>query len=103
MAKKFSDEVLKLVAKIPRRRLTTYGALAAALGRPRAARAVGAALARNPKPIEVPCHRVVCADGTVGGYLGSARGARRKAALLASEGIKFRKAKVVGLQQLLWP
>ena len=61
----------------------TYGELAARLGMPGAARAVGAAVARNPISIVVPCHRVVGADGSLTGYAG---GVERKRALLAMEG-----------------
>ncbi len=46
----------------------TYAGLARRIGRPRAARAVGRALGRNPLPLLIPCHRVVCADGTPGGF-----------------------------------
>lgn len=99
----FTVRVLEFLKAIPRGRLTTYGQIARALGRPRAYRAVGAALARNKTPIRIACHRVVRADGSIGGYLGSVKGARRKAALLASEGVVLRKGKIVNLQQLLWP
>jgi methylated-DNA-[protein]-cysteine S-methyltransferase len=61
----------------------TYGELAVRAGRPGAARAVGAAVGRNPISIVVPCHRVVGADGTLTGYAG---GVDRKAFLLALEG-----------------
>ncbi len=50
---------------------TSYGALARRIGKPGAARAVGGALGRNPVPILIPCHRIVAADGTLGGYGGS--------------------------------
>ncbi|MEQ8234668.1 MAG: methylated-DNA--[protein]-cysteine S-methyltransferase [Gammaproteobacteria bacterium] len=60
----------------------TYGALAAQLGRPRAARAVGAANAANPCAVVVPCHRLVGADGSLTGYAG---GLARKRWLLAHE------------------
>jgi methylated-DNA-[protein]-cysteine S-methyltransferase len=62
-----------------------YGALAARLGSPGAARAVGGAMANNPLPIVVPCHRVVGANGAPGGF-SSSRGLEHKAALLALEG-----------------
>lgn len=62
---------------------TAYGALAASTGHPRAARAVGTAMARNPVPIVVPCHRVLPGSGGVGSYGG---GPERKRALLALEG-----------------
>jgi methylated-DNA-[protein]-cysteine S-methyltransferase len=62
-----------------------YGELAAMAGRPGAARAVGSAMATNPVPILIPCHRVVAADG-IGGYGG---GLDRKRALLAIEGVEM--------------
>ena len=65
--------------------VVTYGALAAKIGRPNAARAVGSACARNPVPIVVPCHRVVPGSGGVGAYGG---GPARKRQLLALEGAR---------------
>jgi len=64
----FQREVWTALAKIPYGALRTYGELAAALGRPRGARAVGAACGANPVPILVPCHRVVGAKGSLGGF-----------------------------------
>jgi methylated-DNA-[protein]-cysteine S-methyltransferase len=55
---------------VPGSRLS-YGELALLAGRPAAARAVGGAMRRNPAPLLVPCHRVVAADGSIGGYAGS--------------------------------
>lgn len=72
------------MADIPYGQVLTYGQLAARLGVPRAARAVGQACRRNPLPIVLPCHRVVAADGGIGGYAG---GADLKRALLAHEGV----------------
>ena len=60
----------------------TYGEIARAIARPSAARAVGAAIGRNPLSVVVPCHRVVGADGTLTGYAG---GLERKALLLGLE------------------
>ncbi len=62
----------------------SYGALAARIGRPRAVRAVGAAVGRNPLSIIVPCHRVLGANGSLTGYAG---GLARKTALLQLEGL----------------
>ena len=66
----FQQLVLYELAQVPYGRLTTYGALARRIGRPRAARAVGGALNRNPIPIVLPCHRVVGASGSLTGYAG---------------------------------
>jgi methylated-DNA-[protein]-cysteine S-methyltransferase len=79
----FTRRVLSRTARIPYGRVRTYGQLAAAIGAPRAARAVGNALGANPVPIVVPCHRVVRTGGQVGGYGG---GSERKAWLLRLEG-----------------
>jgi methylated-DNA-[protein]-cysteine S-methyltransferase len=79
----FQQLVLRELARVPFGELTTYGALAAAIGKPRAARAVGGALNRNPVPIVLPCHRVVGSTGALVGYAG---GLDRKEALLRLEG-----------------
>ena len=82
----FSQRVLNLVQKIPRGRVATYKELARALGNPGFARAVGNALSKNPHLIKIPCHRVVCSNGRVGGY---ASGRERKKKLLEEEGIEI--------------
>jgi methylated-DNA-[protein]-cysteine S-methyltransferase len=66
----FQQLVLTELARVPYGRLTTYGALAGRIGSPRAARAVGGALNRNPIPIVLPCHRVVGSNGSLTGYAG---------------------------------
>lgn len=78
----FQRLVLRELARVPFGELTTYGSLAARIGKPRAARAVGGALNRNPVPIVLPCHRVVGASGSLVGYAG---GLQRKRALLELE------------------
>ena len=65
--------------------MSTFGAVAAQAGNPKASRAAGRALGANPIPIVVPCHRVVGASGKLTGYAG---GLRRKEALLALEGAR---------------
>src|SRR5262245_27867582 len=80
----FERLVLGELARVPYGEVTTYGALAIRIGRPRAARAVGGALNRNPIPIVLPCHRVVGATGKLVGYGG---GLARKEALLELEGV----------------
>ena len=80
----FQREVLEETAAIPRGQTRSYGWLAHQTGRPRAARAVGQTMARNPVPLVIPCHRVVRADGQVGHYgLG---GVDNKRTLLRVEG-----------------
>ena len=81
----FQRLVLWAARDVPRGGLATYGEIARIIGRPQAARAVGQALARNPVPIVIPCHRVVAADGSLTGYSGG-RGIETKQALLKLEG-----------------
>lgn len=82
----FQRRVLQAVRRIPRGQTRSYRQLAAALGKPAAARAVGQALARNPVLIILPCHRVVAADGALRGYRGAGQGLHLKAWLLRHEG-----------------
>ena len=81
----FRRRVLDACAAIPRGEVRTYGELAAECGSPRAARAVGSAMATNPVPLVVPCHRVVRGDGAVGQY--SAGGPEQKIRMLEAEGV----------------
>jgi methylated-DNA-[protein]-cysteine S-methyltransferase len=83
----FQAAVLRELALVPYGQTDTYGGLAARVGRPRAARAVGTAMNRNPLPIVLPCHRVVGANGSLTGYGG---GLDVKRALLELEGATFR-------------
>jgi methylated-DNA-[protein]-cysteine S-methyltransferase len=82
----FQQLALRELARVPFGQMTTYGALAARVGRPRAARAIGGAMNRNPIPIVLPCHRVVGSSGKLVGYAG---GLDRKEALLRLEGATF--------------
>jgi len=84
--------VLEAVAAIPWGRTASYGEIARQVGAPRAARAVGGAVGRNPISLLIPCHRVIAADGTLGGYGGDGWGSREdrlrmKRELLAWEGV----------------
>jgi methylated-DNA-[protein]-cysteine S-methyltransferase len=79
----FQQDVLAELVRVPYGEIDTYGGLAEKIGRPRAARAVGGALNRNPVPIVVPCHRIVGAGGNLVGYAG---GLERKRLLLGLEG-----------------
>jgi len=78
------QSVYNLVSNIPPGKVATYGQLASYVGNPRAARGIGKILNKNPRPIIVPCHRVVCSDGHIGGYM---YGKERKISLLLNEGI----------------
>jgi len=80
---RFRQAVYRAVARIPRGETRSYQWVARRIGRPRAARAVGQALRRNPWIPALPCHRVIRADGALGGY---ARGPARKRARLRREG-----------------
>lgn len=86
----FEMAVYAVVRDVPKGRVTTYGRIASTLGRG-SARAVGSALARNPFAPEVPCHRVVRADGGLGGFNGETGGPElaRKRGMLESEGVPF--------------
>jgi methylated-DNA-[protein]-cysteine S-methyltransferase len=79
----FQQDVWAALRTIPRGATTSYAELARRLGRPSAARAVGAAVGRNPVSIVVPCHRVIGTGGSLTGYAG---GLERKTALLRLEG-----------------
>lgn len=79
----FQQSVWTALQTIGQSETTSYGALAAAIGRPKAVRAVGTAVGRNPLCIVVPCHRVLASDGSLGGYVA---GLERKRHLLTLEG-----------------
>jgi methylated-DNA-[protein]-cysteine S-methyltransferase len=79
----FHEQVLHELARVPYGRTETYGGLAAKVGRPGAARAVGTVMNRNPIPIVLPCHRIIGANGSLTGYAG---GLDRKRTLLQLEG-----------------
>lgn len=81
----FQREVLDRTARINSGEVWTYKDVAEAIGRPRASRAVGTALARNPVPIVIPCHRVIGSDGKMHGYSGGG-GVQTKLWLLNLEG-----------------
>jgi methylated-DNA-[protein]-cysteine S-methyltransferase len=80
----FQERVWAALRAIPRGETVSYGELAARVGRPGAARAVGAANGRNPVCLLVPCHRVIAADGALHGY---AFGTEKKRWLLELEGV----------------
>ena len=81
----FEVAVWKKALEIPRGEVRPYGWIASEIGHPKAVRAVGSALAHNPLPLVVPCHRVVRSDGSIGQY--SLGGPDAKRTILASEGL----------------
>ena len=83
MQKTFAEKVRAVVAQIPKGQTMTYGEVAKRAGNPSAARAVGAIMRTNYDP-DIPCHRVIKSDGTLGGYN---RGIQRKRQLLEEESV----------------
>jgi methylated-DNA-[protein]-cysteine S-methyltransferase len=94
----FRKGVYRLLCKIPRGKVTTYGAMARKLGGKRYARAVGTAVATNPLPLIIPCHRVVPVSLRVGNYGMCGRspttGGYMKRMLLEREGVRFQSDRV---------
>jgi O-6-methylguanine DNA methyltransferase len=82
----FQQAVWQAMSHIPTGQVQTYGELAAAIGKPKAVRAVGAACGANPIPVLIPCHRVIAAHGKLGGFSSGLHWKRR---LLASEGVRL--------------
>ena len=84
MPTKFQQLVWNEIEKIPYRKTRSYKDIAVSIGKPRAARAVATACAKNPTPIKRPCHRVICNNGQIGGYSGPG-GTKTKKKLLEQE------------------
>ena len=81
----FQRRVYEAILRIPKGQVRTYAQVARMIGKPKAARAVGQALKRNRWAPEIPCHRVISSDGTLGGYSGPG-GPAAKRRLLRKEG-----------------
>jgi methylated-DNA-[protein]-cysteine S-methyltransferase len=73
--------VLEVVASVPHGAVQTYAQIARQIGRPKAYRFVGTTLARNPLPVVIPCHRIIRADGSLGGFFGGTELKKRMLAL----------------------
>jgi len=95
----FERDVLVATLEIPRGRVSTYKHIAERAGRPRAYRAVGNALHKNPLAPIIPCHRVIRSDGGLGGY---GKGVEAKRRLLEEEGIQIRNGKVELNKEILF-
>ena len=97
---KFEQDVLQATQKIPVGQVTTYGILARVIKNSGSARAVGNALHKNPCAPQLPCHRIVKSDGTIGGYAG---GVKNKIQLLKKEGVGFTiDNKIKNLDRILY-
>ncbi len=94
----FNERCYALLRKVPKGKVTTYKALANALGT-RAYRAVGQAMNRNPYAPTVPCHRVVSSDGSIGGF---AHGEDAKIKMLKKENVHVLNGKVVDFEKKLF-
>ena len=97
----FEQKVYDLTAKIPKGKVTTYGIIARKLYS--SPRAVGQALRKNPFWPDIPCHRVVKSDGSVGGFGGTVKGkkVKEKIDILAKEGMLIENGKILGFSQHL--
>jgi O-6-methylguanine DNA methyltransferase len=85
----FSQAVLMKTLEIPRGQVRPYGWIAREIGHPAAVRAVGTALANNPIPYFIPCHRVIRSDGVIGNYGGG--GPEAKKSILSLEGVQLKR------------
>lgn len=91
MPSEFAEKVYALLRKVPAGKVTTYKDLAIAAGT-KGYRAIGQVMNKNPYAPEVPCHRVVASDGSIGGF---AWGCEKKIEMLRKEGVELRNGKVV--------
>lgn len=97
----YQQAILRLLAEVPKGKVTTYGDLAKELSRrdskwsPNASRAVGTTMKNNPCGPQIPCHRVIRSDGTVGNFRGGEKGAvQEKIAMLKDEGVSALDGKI---------
>ena len=91
----FNQKCYKLLSQIPQGKISTYKQIANILNT-KAYRAVGNAMAKNPNPIIVPCHRIIKSDGHIGGYI---LGIKKKISLLKNEGIVIKQGKVIDFEK----
>jgi methylated-DNA-[protein]-cysteine S-methyltransferase len=100
----FNEKIYALLKKVSKGRVTTYKILAEKLGT-KAYRAVGQAMRRNPYSPQVPCHRVVCSSGFIGGFSGNvnpnSKEVHRKVRMLKSEGVKIKGNKIMNFEKIL--
>tara|TARA_B000000557_G_C20796943_1_gene453662 strand:- start:411 stop:710 length:300 start_codon:yes stop_codon:yes gene_type:complete len=94
----FNQKCYELLSKIPSGKIVTYKQIANKLNT-KAYRAVGNAMAKNPNPIIVPCHRVIKSNGSVGDYI---LGVKRKINLLKNEGLTIKDSQVVNFEKFIY-
>ena len=92
-------KIYKKLLEVPEGKITTYGELAKAVGFTNGQRAVGKIMNKNPYPVIIPCHRVVKADGKIGGY---AYGVEIKTNMLKKEGIKIKDGKILDWEKMIY-
>jgi len=95
----FERDVLVATFRIPKGKVSTYKRIAEKIGRPKAHRAVANALHKNPLWPVVPCHRVICSDGSFGG---PKKGADERRNTVAQEGVPIEKGKVKVINEIIW-
>ena len=96
---KFQSECYEALKKVPKGKVITYAGLARMVGRPKAHRAVGSAMNKNPYAPQVPCHRVVKSNGDLGGF---ATDIKVKIKRLQEEGVVVSDNKIVDFQSTLF-
>jgi len=92
-------KIYKKLLEVPEGKITTYSELAKAVGFTNGQRAVGKIMNKNPYPVIIPCHRVVKADGKVGGY---AYGEEIKKSMLEREGVKIKDGKILDWEKTIY-
>jgi methylated-DNA-[protein]-cysteine S-methyltransferase len=101
--KSFNEKVYSLLKQVPKGKVTTYKALAEKLNT-KAYRAVGQAMKSNPYAPEVPCHRVVASDGSIGGFMGendfNSKEVRKKIKMLRKERVEIRGNRLVDFERI---
>ncbi|MFZ5354541.1 MAG: MGMT family protein [Bacillota bacterium] len=97
----FNKKVYDLVALIPAGKIATYGQIAAMIGSPRAARAVGTAMQNTPEYLDIPCHRVISGTGKMAPAYAFG-GKERQRELLEAEGVIFNDNDCVDMESCLW-
>ena len=99
--KNFNERVYEIAARIPEGKVATYGQIAAMLGNPMAARAVGSAMRNTPEYLYIPCHRVVNKSGALAPRYAFG-GIEKQRGLLEKEGVGFKENGCIDMQKHLW-